>query len=572
MLSIHVPAQPVLGLWGGEFRQPLLQLFGRRRIRLDLLGDPSEPRSAPAASGPRPLALRQATGLSDPMQPRIVNYLAPGDVETETQRFIGPIERALWMAHRFVRPLLWSLAGRCLVAVCPGYLVRKEPPSVSGPPNPPSNRTEANCAPTAGESGEPIPRVRTLPVLTAAEDLPSTEPLPPPQVSTEASAQPSPTSILELDLSQIATWLKEHRQPTFRAKQIWKWIYQGRADSFHEMTDLPLSLRQLLSNHFRLFSATCIAQQGAEDGTQKLLLQLVDGGRIECVLLRDGPRRSICVSSQVGCAMGCVFCASGLEGVERNLSTAEIIEQMLRLQRLLPPEERLSHIVMMGMGEPLANLSRVLPALEWARSVDGLGISPRRITISTVGLPHGIDRLAATASPYQLAISLHAPNDPLRNRLVPVNQRIGIEAIMEAADRYFDQTGRRLTFEYVLLADINDDPKSAQQLVQLLRGRCAMLNVIPYNPVAGLPYQTPSPQRIATFRQILLDGGLNVLFRQRKGDAIQAACGQLRHIRKLSRPDTNTNTNTNTDTNSNTDADTGKPRSLASTAVESGPP
>ncbi len=370
--------------------------------------------------------------------------------------------------------------------------------------------------------------------MTAGQDLHSGELPSTPQVSPPAATEPDSPSILDFELDKLASWLKEHGQPAFRAKQIWKWIYHGRADSFQAMTDLPLSLRQLLSDHFRLFSATCVAQQGAEDGTQKLLLQLVDGGRIECVLLRDGPRRSICVSSQVGCAMGCVFCASGLDGVERNLTTAEIVEQMLRLQRLLPSEERLSHIVMMGMGEPLANLSRVLPALERARSGEGLGISPRRITISTVGLPNGIDRLAATESPYQLAISLHAPNDLLRNRLVPVNNRIGIDAIMQAADRYFEQTGRRLTFEYVLLADINDDPKSAQQLVQLLRGRCAMLNVIPYNPVPGLPYQTPSPQRIATFRQILLDGGLNVLFRQRKGDAIQAACGQLRHIRKLS--------------------------------------
>jgi 23S rRNA (adenine2503-C2)-methyltransferase len=395
--------------------------------------------------------------------------------------------------------------------------------------------------------------------LTGSDDLPSREPLPVPQVSASARATIEPASILELELNTLAGWLKEHGQPAFRAKQIWKWIYQGRADSFQAMTDLPLSLRQLLSEHFRLFSATCVAQQGADDGTQKLLLQLVDGGRIECVLLRDGPRRSICVSSQVGCAMGCVFCASGLEGVERNLTTAEIIEQMLRLQRLLPAEERLSHIVMMGMGEPLANLSGVLPALERARSGEGLSISPRRITISTVGLPKGIDRLAATESPYQLAISLHAPNDPLRNRLVPVNHRIGIQAIMEAADRYFEQTGRRLTFEYVLLAEINDDPKSAQQLVQLLRGRCAMLNVIPYNPVPGLPYQTPSPPRIATFRQILLDGGLNVLFRQRKGDAIQAACGQLRHIRKLSAA-------TAADRAANGDA------ALTSISAESGPP
>jgi 23S rRNA (adenine2503-C2)-methyltransferase len=299
------------------------------------------------------------------------------------------------------------------------------------------------------------------------------------------------------------------------------------------MTDLPKALRALLNEHFILFQSEIAKHQQSDDGTEKLLFKLADGGLIECVLLRDGPRRSICVSSQVGCAMGCVFCASGLDGVDRNLTRGEIVEQMLRLQRLLPPEERLSHIVMMGMGEPLANLPRVLQALEVAKSEQGLGISPRRITISTVGLPPSIDKLAETNSPYHLAISLHAPNDELRDRLVPVNQKVGIEPIMQAADRYFEKTGRRLTFEYVLLADINDTVECARQLVQLLRGKTSMLNVIPYNPVAGLPYRTPSPQAIRRFRQELLDGGINVMFRQRKGDQIQAACGQLRRSGQL---------------------------------------
>ena len=271
--------------------------------------------------------------------------------------------------------------------------------------------------------------------------------------------------------------------------------------------------------------------QRAADGTEKLLLALADGGRIECVILREQQRRSICGSSQVGCAMGCVFCASGLDGVDRNLSRGEILEQMLRLQRLLPADERLSHMVMMGMGEPLANLDSVLAALEVARQETGLGISPRRITISTVGIPAAIDRLARYATPFHLAISLHAPNDALRNRLVPVNRRIGVEAILAAADRYFASTGRRVTFEYVLLAGLNDTQQCARELVQLLRGRVSMLNVIPYNPVAGLPYSTPTASDIRSFRAILLEGGINVMFRQRKGDGIDAACGQLRRSR-----------------------------------------
>lgn len=267
-------------------------------------------------------------------------------------------------------------------------------------------------------------------------------------------------SILEQSLDALSIWLSGRGHPRYRAKQILAWVYHHRAASFADMTDLPKALRSELEEAFDFFRSTTVETQDSEDGTQKLLLQLHDGGRIECVLLRDGPRRSICVSSQVGCAMGCVFCASGLDGVDRNLTRPEILEQMLKLQRLLPPDERLSHIVMMGMGEPLANLPRVLDALSVAKDPEiGLGISPRRITISTVGIPASIDKLAEDRSPYHLAISLHAPNDLLRSKLVPVNKKIGIEPILAAADRYFQATGRRLTFEYVLLKDLNDSPE-----------------------------------------------------------------------------------------------------------------
>lgn len=337
--------------------------------------------------------------------------------------------------------------------------------------------------------------------------------------------------ILNLSSGELSVWLEHHGQPNFRLRQILGWIYERRAESFDAMSDLPKALRELLNQNFKLWVTEPAAHQHAEDGTEKLLVQLADGGRVECVLLRDGIRRSICVSSQVGCAMGCVFCASGLDGVERSLTRGEILEQMLRLQRLLPTQERLSHIVMMGMGEPLANLENVLAALEVAKSPTGLGISPRRITISTVGLPPAIDRLAAHATPFHLAISLHAPNDEMRNRLVPVNKRIGIHDIMAAAERYFQATSRRLTFEYVLLANINDSVQCAEQLAELLRGRTSMLNVIPYNPVEGLPYETPSAVARAQFRKVLVDAGINVQFRERKGDRIQAACGQLRRDR-----------------------------------------
>ncbi|TWU26938.1 putative dual-specificity RNA methyltransferase RlmN [Novipirellula galeiformis] len=338
--------------------------------------------------------------------------------------------------------------------------------------------------------------------------------------------------LLDWDVEQLRTWLVEQGHQGFRAKQIWNWIYQRRASTFAEMTDLSKKLREQLEQTYVIFRAREVEAVCSSDGTDKLLVHLSGGGEVECVLLRDGSRRSICVSSQVGCAMGCVFCASGLDGVDRNLTSGEILEQMLRLQSRLHPDERLSHIVMMGMGEPLANLGQVLPALERARSPEGLGISPRRITISTVGLPPAIDRLSKHGVPYNLAVSLHAPNNELRTQLVPVNEKIGIKAVLDAADRYYEANGRRLTFEYVLLGGLNDSDECARQLLGILRRRNVMLNVIPYNPVAGLPYVTPSAKAIADFKGILISGGVNVMFRQRKGSEIDAACGQLRRNRQ----------------------------------------
>ena len=335
------------------------------------------------------------------------------------------------------------------------------------------------------------------------------------------------THILNPDNS-LSDWLTEQQFPAYRSKQIRRWLYQGRAGSFNAMSDLPKKLRDQIEKDYTIWTTKVVKHQKSKDGTEKLLLELADGGRIECVLLKEENRRTICISSQVGCAMGCVFCASGLDGVDRNLTSGEILEQMLRLQRLLPEQERLSHIVVMGMGEPLANLDRLLPALDQASAEDGLGISARRITISTVGLPKAIKRLADLNSRYHLAVSLHAPNDQLRDEIVPVNSNIGINKIIESADHYFDVSSRRLTFEYVLLGDINDQPEHAHQLAKLMQSRNILLNVIPYNPVAGLPYRTPSSKTISEFRAILLRANINIQFRQRKGDDIDAACGQLR--------------------------------------------
>lgn len=345
----------------------------------------------------------------------------------------------------------------------------------------------------------------------------------------------SPQSLLD-HLDRLPQWLEAAGQPGYRAGQIVKWTLPGRVRDFQAMTDLPAALRQRLADSFVLNPLITDRHQSSTDGTEKLLVRLPDGESVECVLLRDGRRRTICVSSQVGCAMGCVFCASGLNGVARNLTAGEILGQMLLLQQMLPDDERLSHIVMMGMGEPLANLDAVLTALGWATRPDGLGISARRVTISTVGLPPAIDRLARLDCRYNLAISLHAPNDGLRNRLVPVNDKVGIRELMGAADRYFDVSGRRLTFEYVLLAGVNDSPEHARELASLLAGRCQLLNVIPYNPVAGLPWKTPAASSVQQFREVLMQAGIEIRFRQRKGDGIDAACGQLR--RSVSPPGT----------------------------------
>ena len=251
-------------------------------------------------------------------------------------------------------------------------------------------------------------------------------------------------SFLQLNETELQRWLVERGEPPYRVRQIRQWVFQRRAADWQVMTSLPKKLRTMLSESFDMWSTQVAKQRHADDGTRKLLLQLRDGGRIECVLLFDQQRRTVCVSSQVGCAMGCVFCASGLAGVERNLTSDEIVEQVLRLQQFLPAAERLSHVVVMGMGEPLANLDQLLPALDQIASPDALGISVRRITISTVGIPAAIRRLAKHAHHYHLAVSLHAPNDQLRNRLVPINQKIGLRELLSAADEYFEASGRQV--------------------------------------------------------------------------------------------------------------------------------
>jgi 23S rRNA (adenine2503-C2)-methyltransferase len=336
-------------------------------------------------------------------------------------------------------------------------------------------------------------------------------------------------AVLSVPAKAWHDWMAERGHPAYRARQLLDWIIRRRASSFEPMSDIPKLLRQQLAAEWTVFGTQVAYHDVAPDGTDKLVLKCRDGRAIECVLMAEGSRRTVCLSTQIGCGMGCVFCASGLKGVERNLTVDEILEQVLQLRNLLPPDETVSHIVAMGMGESLANLDNLIAALDRLCSAeDGLGISQRRVTISTVGLPEKIRKLAALNRQYHLAVSLHAPTESLRNTLVPVNEAIGLKAVVAAADAYFQQTGRQVTYEYVLLRGVNDRRTDAEALCRLLIARRAHVNLIPYNPVAGLSFERPEAEAINRFVAILLDRNVSVTVRKTKGRAIDAACGQLR--------------------------------------------
>jgi 23S rRNA (adenine2503-C2)-methyltransferase len=294
------------------------------------------------------------------------------------------------------------------------------------------------------------------------------------------------------------------------------------------MSDLPKELRQQLADEWAVFSTRVVAQRLSPDGTEKLLIECSDGRCVECVLMMEDDRRTACISTQVGCGMGCVFCASGLKGVERNLTKGEIVEQVIRARNLLPIGQRLTNLVVMGMGESLANLDNLVAALDWVCAPEGLGLGQRRVTISTVGLPEKMRKLASLDRQYHLAVSLHAPTEELRNQLVPVSEKVGLAAVMDAADAYFQTRGRQVTFEYVMLRGLNDRPEDAEALARLLEARKAHVNLILYNPVAGLPFKRPSGQSLERFLTVLRSHRVSVSVRKTKGREIEAACGQLR--------------------------------------------
>lgn len=339
---------------------------------------------------------------------------------------------------------------------------------------------------------------------------------------------PARRAVLELNLEELTAWLATVGQPKFRAGQIRRWLVQRRIQSFEQMTDLPAKLREQLTREFRFSAFEITRHQISRDETEKLLLRLHDDELVECVLMRDPDRRTVCISTQVGCAMGCVFCASGLLGVKRNLTSTEIIEQVLVLHRMMKENERITNVVVMGIGEPLANYQHLLSSLTFLTAAEGFGLGARRVTVSTVGLPDKIRELARSGQQYNLAVSLHAPNDTLRTEIVPVNRNIGIQEILLAADDYFEMTGRRISYEYVLMSGINDQPEHADELATLMRGRNAHVNLIPMNGVSELVMTAPGDPATQQFLEILESRGVTATVRKRKGADIDAACGQLR--------------------------------------------
>jgi 23S rRNA (adenine2503-C2)-methyltransferase len=354
---------------------------------------------------------------------------------------------------------------------------------------------------------------------------------------------------------ELEAWLLEIGEPRYRAGQILRWMYQRGVSDFDAMTDLSKALREKLKSlavipTLRLRRAS----ESRQKDTQKFLFELPNGGEVESVKMRYGEESSapepvtgrgtgrprttpaadrvaVCISSQVGCAMGCTFCASGVMGLKRHLSTWEIVDQVLQIQNAIREQDkRVANVVFMGLGEPLHNYDEVLRAVHILNMSEGLGIGMRHLTISTSGLVPQIHQLAETGLPIRLAISLHAVRDELRSAMMPVNQRFDIATLLQACATYYEKTGRRITFEYILLDGVNDSPEEARELATLLTQHQigALVNLIPWNPVDGVPYQRSKPQAIRRFQNIVEKAGIRCTVRQEKGADIDAACGQLR--------------------------------------------
>ncbi|MCO6504223.1 MAG: 23S rRNA (adenine(2503)-C(2))-methyltransferase RlmN [Snodgrassella sp.] len=339
------------------------------------------------------------------------------------------------------------------------------------------------------------------------------------------------TNLLNFDLPSLTAYFAEISEKPFRAKQVMRWMHLGGVDNFADMTDLAKSLRAKLSDKAEIKVPELIVEQKSTDGTRKWLLNVGTGNGIETVFIPEDTRGTLCISSQIGCALECMFCSTGRQGFNRNLNTAEIIGQLWWANKALgitPKEERvISNVVMMGMGEPLANFDNVVTALNIMLDDHGYGLSRRRVTVSTSGMIPQMDRLKEVM-PVALAISLHASNDQVRDRIIPLNKKYPLKELMAACERYLVKAPRDfITFEYIMLSDVNDRPEHARELIELVKDVPCKFNLIPFNPFPQAGFARSDTSSIKAFREILQQAGFVVTVRKTRGGDIDAACGQL---------------------------------------------
>ena len=337
----------------------------------------------------------------------------------------------------------------------------------------------------------------------------------------------APPDLAELSLADLEDWVVAAGLPRYRAGQIFRWVWQRGATAFDEMSDLPRDLRSRLAAELRFSTPAVVRDELSVDGTRKLVLRLADRREIECVYIPDTPSQTFCVSTQVGCAMGCAFCLTGKMGLVRHLSAGEIAGQVRVLATVTGLLDRAFNIVLMGMGEPLHNYDATMRALALLHEPQGLALPPKRVTLSTVGLVPMLDRLAQEPLMPNLAISLHATTEAQRAAIVPPTRKYGLAAIVDACRRFPVAKRSRITFEYVLLSGVNDSLADARRLVKLLDGVKAKVNLIPLNAAPGIPFERPSDAAVDAFARTLADRGMTVSVRRSRGRDIRAACGQL---------------------------------------------
>lgn len=340
------------------------------------------------------------------------------------------------------------------------------------------------------------------------------------------TASPLP-DLAALDRADLEGAFAERGWERFRARQVFAWIYRKGVTDVEAMTNLPRDLRTAVAEAFRISTPQLASRERSSDGTEKFLLRLEDGRHIESVFIPDTPAMTFCISTQVGCAMACAFCLTGKMGLVRNLSAAEIAGQVRVLSGALDLRDKPFNIVLMGMGEPLHNYDAVMTAMRILCDEQGFHLPPRRVTLSTVGLLPALERLGQEALMPNLAISLHAPTDQQRGALVPINRKYGVAEIIEACKRFPVRKRDRITFEYVMLAGVNDSPDDARRLARLLQGVKGKVNLIPLNAAAGIPFERPSDETVDRFARILSERDVSVSVRKSRGRDIRAACGQL---------------------------------------------